>query len=326
MATTTNYSWTTPNDTDLVKNGASAIRTHGSAIDTTTKNLNPSTTLGDIEYRSATANTNTRLAIGTTGQVLTVAGGVPSWATPTTGDIEGVTAGTGISGGGTSGTVTITNSMATAIDAKGDLVVGTGADTFARLAVGTNGHTLVADSAETTGLKWQAPAGGGGMTLISRTSFSNVASQAFNGVFTSTYDTYFVNIDEIYAATASDDLLWQFQYSTSTVQTSNYYSANFGYNYNAELVNSGVNNGNEIILSTHCGGSGDPARAQFYINGVGNTDEYPVIDGLLFNNSSISQRVIGGEAFVSRTYTGFKLKSASTNITGTVSIFGVNKS
>jgi hypothetical protein len=35
MATTTNYSWTTPNDTDLVKDGASAIRTLGSAIDTT---------------------------------------------------------------------------------------------------------------------------------------------------------------------------------------------------------------------------------------------------------------------------------------------------
>jgi len=80
MATTTNYSWTTPDDTALVKDGASAIRSLGTAIDTTTKNLNPSTTLGDIEYRSSTANTNTRLGIGSTGQVLTVAGGVPSWA------------------------------------------------------------------------------------------------------------------------------------------------------------------------------------------------------------------------------------------------------
>ena len=84
MATTTNYSWETPDDTDLVKDGAAAIRTLGSSIDTTTKALNPSTTLGDIEYRSATANTNTRLGIGSTGQVLTVAGGVPSWATPAT--------------------------------------------------------------------------------------------------------------------------------------------------------------------------------------------------------------------------------------------------
>lgn len=82
MATTTNYAWETPDDTDLVKDGAAAIRTLGSSIDTTTKALNPSTTLGDIEYRSSTANTNTRLGIGTTGQVLTVAGGVPSWATP----------------------------------------------------------------------------------------------------------------------------------------------------------------------------------------------------------------------------------------------------
>jgi len=82
MATTTNYGWTTPDDTALVKDGAAAIRTLGTSIDTTTKNLNPSTTLGDIEYRSSTANTNTRLAIGSTGNVLTVAGGVPSWAAP----------------------------------------------------------------------------------------------------------------------------------------------------------------------------------------------------------------------------------------------------
>jgi len=90
-----------------------------------------------------------------------------AWAASgATGDIEGVTAGVGISGGGTSGTVTITNSMATAIDAKGDLIVGTGADTFSRLAVGTNNYILTADSAEATGMKWAAASGGGGMTLI----------------------------------------------------------------------------------------------------------------------------------------------------------------
>jgi len=82
MATTTNYGWTTPDDTALVKDGAAAIRTLGSSVDTTTKNLNPSTTLGDIEYRSSTANVNTRLAIGSTGNVLTVSGGVPVWSAP----------------------------------------------------------------------------------------------------------------------------------------------------------------------------------------------------------------------------------------------------
>ena len=109
MATTTNYGWDTPDDTDLVKDGAAAIRTLGSSVDTTTKNLNPETTLGDLAFRSATSNVNTRLGIGSAGQVLTVAAGVPSWATPTTGDIEGVTTGTnsGLSGGATSGTVTL---------------------------------------------------------------------------------------------------------------------------------------------------------------------------------------------------------------------------
>jgi hypothetical protein len=82
MATTTNYGWDTPDDTDLVKDGAAAIRTLGSSVDTTTKALNPSTTLGDLEYRSATANTNTRLGIGSTGDILTVTGGVPVWAAP----------------------------------------------------------------------------------------------------------------------------------------------------------------------------------------------------------------------------------------------------
>lgn len=72
-------------------------------------------------------------------------------------DINGITAGTGITGGGTSGTVTITNDMATAINAKGDLVVGTGADAYSRLAVAsTAGYVLTVDSAEATGLKWAA--------------------------------------------------------------------------------------------------------------------------------------------------------------------------
>jgi hypothetical protein len=97
MATTTNYGWDTPDDTDLVKDGAAAIRTLGSSIDTTTKNLNPETTLGDIAYRSATANTNTRLPIGSNGQILAVSAGVPAWINNDQGDITEVQAGTGIS-------------------------------------------------------------------------------------------------------------------------------------------------------------------------------------------------------------------------------------
>ena len=77
------------------------------------------------------------------------------------GDITEVQAGTGISvASGTGPIPVVTSTVATTFDAKGDLVVGTGADTFAKLTVGTNGYTLVADSAETTGLKWAAVSAG----------------------------------------------------------------------------------------------------------------------------------------------------------------------
>jgi hypothetical protein len=104
-----------------------------------------------------------------------------AWIAAPIGDITGVTAGTGISGGGTSGTVTVTNSMATAIDAKGDLIAGTAADTFDRLAVGTNGQTLVADSTASTGLKWATPAGGGKVLQVVQ---ATTATQVINSTTT----------------------------------------------------------------------------------------------------------------------------------------------
>jgi hypothetical protein len=218
----------------------------------------------------------------------------------------------------------VTPTDQTPLTTKGDLFTFTTVD--ARLGIGTNDQVLTADSAQATGMKWATPVPGGGMTLISRTSFSNVASQAFDGVFTSTYETYFVTIDDMRAATASDDLQWQFRYAGPTTQTSAYYAANFGYTYANALVTSGSDNASELTLATQTGASDRLNSAQLYVNQVGNASEYGAVSGLVFNNPGLSQNVIGGIAFVARTYTGFLLKSASTNITGTVSIFGVNKS
>lgn len=79
---TTNFGWVMPTTTDLVTDLPADFDVFGQGVDTSLKALNPETTLGDIAYRSSTANTNTRLAIGSSGQVLTVSGGVPAWATP----------------------------------------------------------------------------------------------------------------------------------------------------------------------------------------------------------------------------------------------------
>jgi len=93
MATTTNYGWTTPDNTALVKDGASAIRTLGSSVDTTVKALSPGTTAGDIDYYTS-STAKSRLGIGSSGQVLTVSGGVPSWATAASGGMTQLASGT----------------------------------------------------------------------------------------------------------------------------------------------------------------------------------------------------------------------------------------
>ena len=125
MPTTSNFGWTTPADTDLVKDGAAAIRTLGNGIDTS---------LVDLKG-------------GTTGQVLSKASNTDLDFTWSSVD------------------------PLTILDAKGDLISATAADTPARLAVGTNGQVLTADSTQSTGLAWTTISSGG-MTLISTTTLS----------------------------------------------------------------------------------------------------------------------------------------------------------
>jgi hypothetical protein len=82
-------------------------------------------------------------------------------ASGASGDVTGVTAGTGITVTDPSGPVpTVTNSMATTINAKGDLLAGTGNDAFDRLGVGANDTILTADSTQATGLKWATASAG----------------------------------------------------------------------------------------------------------------------------------------------------------------------
>jgi hypothetical protein len=79
---TTNYGFVLPSPSDLVTDLPADFDVALQGVDTRLKALQPGTTLGDLAYSSATANTNTRLGIGSTGQVLAVSGGVPAWTTP----------------------------------------------------------------------------------------------------------------------------------------------------------------------------------------------------------------------------------------------------
>jgi hypothetical protein len=306
MATTTNFGWDTPDDTDLVKDGAAAIRTALNGVDTSFVDLKG----------------------GTSGQILSKASNTDldyAWITNDVGDITEVAAGTGISGGGTSGTVTVTNSMATEIDAKGDLIAGTGADAFSRLAVGTNGQFLAADSTASTGLAWvssTSPA----LTLITTASFTTSAAVNVNDCFSATYDNYLVALNISSTASFGTDYLGMRLRASGTDNS----SAN--YSFNGPLIISNTSSSQNLNRS-------NGLLNAFNLNygailGLRGTLGFfaPFLSARTIVDTSTTSLLTGndsnlckcqGAMSVSTSYDGFSIIPVNGTITGTLTVYGL---
>jgi hypothetical protein len=161
------------------------------------------------------------------------------------------------------------------------------------------------------------------MTLVSRTSFSNQATVNIDNVFTTSYKTYLVALEGVSAATAANDLLLLMRYTVGgpgTI-TSGYYGTRIDMIYNSSTVTgNGINGASSFILNND---TADTA-GQFFINKVGGASaENPIWQGTTLCEDNLTTSSFMGAVTSGSVISGFQLKSSSTNITGTVAVYGL---
>jgi hypothetical protein len=206
------------------------------------------------------------------------------------------------------------------LDAKGDLITATAADTPARLAVGTNGQVLTADSTASTGLKWATA--GSGLTKIVTADFSASAAVQINQCFTSTYVNYIIVLNAL-GNSGGGAMYMQFQTGTNTVVSSSDY---FGGGWS-------VTNGNSTATFTNNSGTfftiaptvATNLRQNFTINvsNVGNSSQDGNISSL-GNGSGNGIATYAGIINAAATYTGVRF-TGNGNLTGTYTVYGLAK-
>jgi hypothetical protein len=215
-----------------------------------------------------------------------------------------------------------TNAIQNAIvDAKGDLIAATAADTPARLAVGTNGQILTADSTAATGLAWATPAAtASGLTLITTSSPSATTRINVNSCFSSTYQSYQIWVN---VTGASGNSLYIGMRSSST-------NATTGYKFQRLDASGGTV---EAQLDDSSSGIGFGAiRSSGNTFGVINISNPFASAETSFNINSqdplngAAVRVRMGAHQTASSYDGFTFFSDSANFTGSIRVYGVQNS
>jgi hypothetical protein len=208
----------------------------------------------------------------------------------------------------------------TIVDAKGDLIAATAADTPARLAVGTNGQVLTADSTAATGLAWAAAPSSGGLTLISTTSLTSTTT-TISATLTS-YKNVFMLLKMISASTTTDMKM------RMNSDTGSNYSTNIVYGTGSTAAGRSSNAATSLVISNISVGT--TARAA--VNGsmnvyrVNDTNEI-VMDFTTRNDNNSDYRTDRGCGVYDNTaaISSFTFFLDSGTFTGgTIYLYGVN--
>jgi len=345
---TSNFGWQMPESTDLVTNLPADFEVFGQAVDSdfadllggTTGQVLSKTSATDLDFTWVAANPGDITEVTVTSPITgggssgSVGIAIQDGTTAQKGavQLENSTSSTSTTTAAVPANVKTSYDLAAAaipkstVTTNGDLIYGTGSAAVTRLGIGSTSQVLTVSGGVPT---WATPAGGGsGMTFIHRSSFTNVATVNYD-YFNSTYYNYLVIVEQIYSS-SSTPLAASFlrlRHSGTTITSGDYNGGSFKLDRGGGTGNTPSASATSFTIALDVGSSSQMNSYAINFEKVGNTSEQPAFHGTgTLGDGSYGAVFFGGSIHNDQTYTGFQLLADGSNITGTVSIYGLAKS